>query len=105
MPGAGGHRFEFVGKEPLVLRVVISLLFVNTFLMLLLTFGAKYVLPKASIDLQPCEALGAGGVQYHAPEIVCWYESRDIAIQFLLLSLIAAILIIFRKHVRYGPRK
>ena len=29
MPGAGGHRFYFVGKEPLVLRVVATLLFVN----------------------------------------------------------------------------
>ena len=101
MPGAGRHRFEFEGKEPLVLWVVATLLFVNTFLFLSLDFGAKYFLPKASLNLQPCEALAGRGVQYHAPEIVCWYASRSIAIQFILLALAAAIFVIFRKRVRY----
>jgi len=105
MPGAGGHRFYFVGKEPLVLRVIFALLFVNTFLLLFLGFGAKYFLPKAALDLQPCEALASGGVQYHAPEIVCWYASHSIAIQFILLALVAAIFIIFRKQVQYIPPK
>jgi hypothetical protein len=41
MPG-GGHRFEFVGKEPLAFCVAASLLFVNTALMLTLDFGGKY---------------------------------------------------------------
>lgn len=47
MPG-GGHRFGFVGKEPPVFPAGIGLLFVNTFALLVLDFGAKYVLPKAS---------------------------------------------------------
>ena len=105
MPGGGQHRFEFMGKEPLVLLFATGLLFVNTFLALLLTFGAKYFLPKASLNLAPCEALSAHGVQYHAPAIVCWYASRSIAIQFILLALLAAIFIIFRKRVRYIPRE
>jgi hypothetical protein len=105
MPGAGGHRFYFVGREPLVLRVVATLFVVNTFLFLSLDFGAKYLLPKASLDLEPCEALTSGGVQYHAPEIVCWYASRSIAIQFILLAFVAAIFIIFRKQVQYIPPK
>jgi hypothetical protein len=105
MPGFGGHRFYFVGKEPLVLRVVGTLLFVNTFLLLTLAFGAKYFLPKASANRLPCEALAWNGVQYHAPEMVCWYASRSIAIQFILLALVAAIFIIFRKKVHYIPPK
>jgi hypothetical protein len=105
MPGAGGHRFYFVGREPLVLKVVATLLFVNTFLFLSLDFGAKYFLPKASVSLQPCEALAWNGVQYHAPELVCWYASRTIAIQFILLALGAVIFIIFRKQVQYIPPK
>jgi hypothetical protein len=103
MPGAGGHRFEFVGKEPLVFWVVITLLFVNTFLFFMLGFGAKYLLPKASLTLLPCETLAETGVQYHAPVIVCWYASRSIAIQFILLATLAAIFIIFRRRVRYIP--
>jgi hypothetical protein len=103
MPG-GRHRFEFAGKEPLVLWVVATLLFVNTFLSLLLDFGSKYFLPKASLSLQPCEALAGRGVQYHAPEIVCWYAGHSIAIQFILLALVAAVFIIFRKRVRYIRR-
>jgi hypothetical protein len=104
MPG-GRHRFEFVGKEPLVLWAAASLLFANTFLILVLTFGAKYFLSKASLTLQPCDALAERGSQYHAPEILCWYASRSIAIQFILLALVAAIFIIFRKRVRYIRRE
>jgi hypothetical protein len=105
MPGGGRHRFEFVGKEPLAFRVVATLLFANTFLCLLLTFGAKYFLPKASLSLQPCDALGERGVQYHAPEIVCWYASRSTEIQFILVALLAAVFIVFRKRVRSIYRK
>jgi hypothetical protein len=100
MPG-GGHRFEFVGKEPLVFRVVLTLLFLNTSLLMSLDFGAKYFLRKASVSLPPCEALAWNRVQYHAPEIVCWYASRSVAIQFILLAMLATIFIIFRKDLRY----
>jgi hypothetical protein len=101
MPGLGRHRFEFVGKEPLVLWLFATLLFMNTFLGLLLDFGAKYFLPRASAALPACEALKEKEVQYHAPEIVCWYASRSIGLQFILLAAVAAIFIIFRKRVRY----
>jgi len=93
-----------VGKEPLLFCVVATLLLANTFLSLLLDFGAKHFLRKASLNLQPCEALAGRGVQYHAPEIVCWYASRSIDIQFILLALLAAVFIIFRKRVRYIGR-
>jgi hypothetical protein len=103
MPGAGGHRFVFVDREPLVLRVVAMLLFVNTFLGLLLDFGAKYFFPRASMSLPPCEALAEG--QYHVPRIICWFESQWIATQFVWMGLIAIILVIFRKRVRYIGRR
>jgi hypothetical protein len=101
MPGFGRHRFQFIGEEPVVLWVVTGLFFLNVFLMLFLEFGAKYLLPKASLNLQPCEAFAEGGVQYHAPEIVCWYAGHSLTIHFILLSLVLAIFIIFRKRVRY----
>ena len=100
MPG-GRHRFEFVGKEPFAFWTVTSLVFANAFLMLLLEFGAKYFLPQASLSLKPCAALTERGIQYYAPEIVCWYASHSIAIQFVLPALVAAIFIVFRKRVRY----
>ena len=86
MPG-GQHRFEFEGEEPLAFLIAVWLLFANTVLMFLLEFGRKYVLPQ------------------RAPEIVYWYADHSIAIQFILLALLAAILIIFRKRVRYVRRK
>jgi hypothetical protein len=104
MPGAGRHRFYFVGEEPLAFRIVFVLLFVNTFLFLCMDFGAKYLLPKASRTLQPCDALAERGVRYHAPAIVCWYANHAIAIQFILLALLAAIFIMFRKRVQYIRR-
>jgi hypothetical protein len=103
MPG-GRHKFEFVGKDPLVFRVIVTLLFINTLFFLSLGFGAKYFLPKASATLVSCEALAWHGVQYHAPEIVCWYASHSIAIQFILLAMMAAGFIWFRKRVRYIRR-
>lgn len=104
MPGVGGgHRFEFVGKEPLAFWVAVTMLFANTFSMLFLALGGKYFLPKASLNLPPCEEFAGRGVQYHAPEIVCWYASHSIAIQFILLALLAAVFIIFRRQVRYTP--
>lgn len=103
MPGMGGRRFAFVGKEPLASRVVVTMLFANTFSMLFLALGGKYFLPKASLNLPPCEEFAGRGVQYHAPEIVCWYASHSIAIQFILLALLAAVFIIFRRQVRYTP--
>lgn len=106
MPGMGrGHRLYFAGKEPLAFWVVVTLLLANTFSMLFLSFGGKYFLPKASLNLPPCEEFAQGGLQYHAPAIVCWYASRSLAIQFLLLALLAAIFIIFRKQARYIPPK
>jgi hypothetical protein len=40
MPG-GRHKFEFVGKDPLVFRVIVTLLFINTLFLLSFGFGAK----------------------------------------------------------------
>ena len=86
MPG-GRHTFYFVGKEPLALWAVASLLFANTFLMLSLEFGGKYFLPK------------------HVPEIVHWYGVNSITIQFVLLGLLAAVFMTYRKRVDYIRRK
>jgi hypothetical protein len=82
MPGAG-HRFYFLGKEPLAFRVLILLLFLNTFLMLLLEFAGKYFLPKS------------------LPDAVRWYTDNSITVQFVLLALLAATRLIFRKRVHW----
>jgi hypothetical protein len=101
--GAGAHQFYFEGEEPLVFRVLTILLFANTFLGLGLEFVGQYLLPKASVNLPPCEPLTRAGVQYHAPALVCWFVERVIPIQFILLALLGATLVIFRKRVRYIP--
>ena len=103
MPGAGGYRFYFEGKDPLIFRVLAILLFANTFFGLGLGFAGQYFLPKASATLQPCEALTKAGMQYHAPALVCWFAGRFIPIQFILLALIAATFVMFRERVRYIP--
>ena len=82
MPGAG-HRFYFVEKVPLAFALFSVLLFLNTFLMLLLDFVGKHFLPK------------------NAPPTIRWYEDNSITIQFVLLALLGATLIIFRKRVRW----
>src|ERR1700723_3728080 len=51
--------------------MVAALLFANTALMLLLEFGRKYIVPR------------------HAPEMVDWYAGHSIAIQFILLAVLA----------------
>lgn len=103
MPGAGAHRFYFEGEDPLIFLVLTILLFANTFLGLGLEFAAQYFLPKASVNLPACEPLTRAGVQYHAPSVVCWFVGRFLPIQFILLALIGATLVIVRKRVRYIP--
>lgn len=86
MPG-GPHRFEFVGKEPLVLWVVVSLLFANIVLMLLPEASEKYLFARV------------------APEAAPWYVDHSIAIRFALLALLASVFFVFRKRVHYVRRK
>ena len=81
------HRFEFEGKEPVAFWIVISLLLANTILMLLFSFTGKYFLPQ------------------NAPEVVRWYDTNSITIQFVLLALLALLFIAFRKRVRRIRRK
>ena len=83
----GRHVFYFVDKEPLVLWVVAALLFANTFLMLSLEYGSKFILAR------------------HVPPIVNWYQDNSIAIQFVLVVMLAAIFLFFRKRVRHVGRK
>ncbi len=86
MPGAG-HRFYFVAKVPFAFSVLFSLLFVNTFLMLFLEFAGKHFLSR--------NALGT----------FRWYQDNSITIQFILLALMAAVVFIFRKRIRWGGQK
>jgi hypothetical protein len=81
------HKFYFVGKEPLALWVVLSLLFGNTVLMLLPESRVKFILGQ------------------HSPEIAHWYSNHSVAIQFVLLAALAAIFIIFHKRVHYVRQK
>ena len=78
MPVAG-NKFYFVGKVPLPFCVLLCLLFVNTILMLLL--------PEAT-----------GGT-------LRWYEDNSITIQFVLLAMLAAVTVRFRKRVRWSSQK
>jgi hypothetical protein len=85
MPGLG-RRFYFVEKVPLAFSVFLSLLFANTFLMLLPEFPRKYVFPRG------------------APEAVVWYENHSIAIQFVLLALLGLVVAIYRKRIEFVQR-
>jgi hypothetical protein len=103
LPFRGGHRFYFEEKPPIIFVVLMVLLFANTLLGLFLDFGAKYIFPRASATMSPCEALSDKGVQFHVPAVVCWQASRFIPIQFVLLGLLALVILIFHKRVRYLP--
>jgi hypothetical protein len=82
MPGLG-HRFYFVGKVPRPFFVLLCLLFLNTFLM----FVGEYFFPKTT--------LGA----------LRWYQDNSITIQFILLAIMAAVVLIFRKRIRWNGQK
>jgi hypothetical protein len=85
--GLSRYRFEFVGKEPLAIWIVVSLLFANTILMLLLSITGSYFLPQ------------------NVPLMIRWYEANSITIQFVLLALLALIFIFYRRRIRYIRRK
>src|SRR5262249_14446496 len=101
MPGSARHRFYFEGREPFIVAVLTGLLFGNTVLGLSSNAWVKYVRQPASATLPACDALTAGGMAYHAPPLICWYVARFMGIQFVLLALLAAAFLIYRKRVRY----
>jgi hypothetical protein len=101
MPGAGAHRWEFIGEVPLLFRVLIILLFTNTALLLGLPFLGQYFLPKASDNLPACADLSSTTVQVHAPGFVCWYYGWSIGIQVIILALMGLTMLAYRKRVRY----
>ncbi len=86
MPG-GPHRFEFVGKEPLALWVVVILFFANTILMLMSESARQYIFAQ------------------RVPGFSHWYADHSVAIQFVLLAALGSIFFIYRKRVRYIRRK
>jgi hypothetical protein len=104
MPGAGAHRFYFDGKPPIVFGVLVILLFANTVSSLALAFLGKYIFSRPSTSLSACPELTTSTVPLHVPPIICRYANWDIAIQFILLGLLALTMVIFRKRVRYVNR-
>ena len=103
MPGGGAYRLYFEGKTPWAVRIFTLLLFVNTFFILALDFTGQYFLPKASASLLPCKTLTSGGVQYHAPAVVCWLAERFVPIQFILMALFGVTIGVFRERVHFIP--
>jgi hypothetical protein len=101
MPGHGPHHFYFEGEPPLLFKIFAILFALSIVLMLGLTFGAKYFLPKSSATLPLCEELSTPTNQVHAPAFLCWYVNHDIAITWILIGLIALTMVIYRKRVRY----
>ena len=104
MPGNGPHRFEFVGEEPLIFRMLAILLALVVFFGLALELGATYVLPRTSTNLPPCPALAYGGIQYHAPAIVCSYADKWMWFSAILFGAVIVVMIVYHKQVRYVYR-
>jgi hypothetical protein len=100
MPG-GGHTYEFIGEQPLVLRVLGTLTIANAFLGLGLPYCVRYLWSGGADRFQACDALAYKGVQYHVPEIICRYATWWITIEFILVTMSAITLFIFRKRVRH----
>jgi hypothetical protein len=104
MPGSGPHRWYFVGEVPLLFRVLIILLFVNTVLSLGLPSVVQHLLPKSFDNLPICADLSGKTAQVHAPAFVCEYLGGSIPIQFIILALMALTMLFYRKQVRYEYR-
>jgi hypothetical protein len=100
MPG-GAHRFEFVGRDPFIFRVLVALLLANTFSGLFLRPLLHYLKPAGFPGTPPCQELMVGSAEYHVPWAVCWLESRFVPIQSVLSACIVGVFLIFRKQVRY----
>lgn len=85
MSGARYH-FYFVDKQPLAVWVVMLLIVANTALMLLPDSIVNHIFST------------------RAPRAAHWYADHSITIQFVLFVALAALFIIYRKHVHYYRR-
>ncbi len=97
----GRHRFEFVGEEPLIFRILATVTIANGLMGLALPYALRYLKPEGFPNSLACEALASKGVQYRVPEAVCWYASRWIMVEFVLIAMIAVVLLALRKRVRH----
>jgi hypothetical protein len=96
----GAHRWEFVGKPPMIFTVVAILLFANVFVSLALFYLAKRLIPSNLPNSQVCSAMANYGIQYGVPGWLCWYVNWDMTISGTLLALVILIMIILREDVR-----
>ena len=85
VPGGGGHRWYFVGKTPLVAKMLYLLLFANTFAGLI---GFPIYDHFAHVDAGRKDSL----------------VNLFLVLQFGLLALLALVFFIYRKDVRYEYR-
>jgi hypothetical protein len=100
----GAHKFYFIDKPPVVYSVLVVLLFANTFLLFGVGLLGRYIFPRASANLPPCPELTASTVALHVPPIICFHAKWGLAIQFILLGLVALTMLIFKKRMHYVNR-
>src|ERR1700733_2268761 len=98
MPGTG-HGWQFVGKQPVIFTVVVSLLLASGASSLGLAFFGKYFIPQNLPNSHVCAAMSSSGIQFGVPDWICWYANWDLAIMGGLFGLVVLILIIYRKNV------
>jgi hypothetical protein len=98
LPGNGPHRFEFVGRTPLIVWALVVLLFANTFL------GLALMVFHPVVYLPPNDR----GLHKYATTAIVWNAEHWNAVQFALLALLGVMFLIYRKNVRYvdrGPKQ
>jgi hypothetical protein len=100
MPGTG-HGWQFIGKEPVIFKIVVSLLLANGASSLALGFFVKHFVPQNLPNSRVCEAMSGYGIRYGVPDWICWYANWDLAITGILFGLVVLITIIYRKDVRH----
>jgi hypothetical protein len=97
MPGNGRRHFEFVGETPLTVWAAMVLLFANTLV------GFALMVFRPVVHMPPDDQ----GLHKFATTAIVWHAKHWSASQLALLALLALLLVIYRKNIRYisrGPK-
>jgi hypothetical protein len=93
MPGATGHRWQWIGKPPLYWTVIAYAIMGNVAAGLALSFSLPRWAPSIPDASHPIE-LRKGGHPFFLSRGMGWYLDNDIWITFALLAILVFIMFI-----------
>jgi hypothetical protein len=98
-PHRRAPQYRVVGKNSIVLTIILVLVLANTSASLALAYFGKHLIPQNLPNSHACAAMSSSGIRYGVPDWICWYASRGVWITVILFGVGAIILFVYRRNL------